>query len=714
MSSTRSRNTARGRKASAETWIAGIDIGGTFTDLTLWQVGAGRIYSEKVLTTPSDPSEGTLRGFRSLLDKAGVPAENVKAVVHATTVATNAVIERKGPRIGLITTSGFRDVLELGTGLRYDIYDLYIAYPEPLVPRARRLEVGGRIDPKGNEVAPLAVQDIEQAVNRFKSMDVQSVAVCFLHSYANPRHEQEAARAIERICPGLSLSLSSQVASEAREYERTVTTTVDAYVKPLVENYLDRLSRELREEGFPGGLFIMLSHGGIARGEDAAKVFPVRMIESGPAAGVLAAGALGRLARRTNLLSFDMGGTTAKLCLIRDGEPAMAHEFEVARVHRFKRGSGYPLRIPAIELIEIGAGGGSIARVDRLGLLKVGPESAGAEPGPACYGRGGENPTVTDANLLLGFLDPAYFLGGDMSLDADAARRVITKHCAAPLGVSAEQAAAGIYNVVCENMADAARVHIAEQGEDPRRFVLMAFGGAGPLHACALARKLGIREVICPTGAGVISSLGQLTAPPAFDLVRTFYGSLDSLDWSALRSLRDEMAGEAGKYLKFAGVQPKQMVFSCAADMRCKGQGYDIRVPLPDGVLGPARVPLIRRNFWNEYKRLYGRSAAEVELEIVNLRLTARGPKPALRLDWQNQGRRQPGGKAGLVGKRRMFVQEAGGFRQASVYSRYHLEVGAKHQSPALVEERESTVVIGGRSWFETDSQGNLLIHLES
>ena len=409
-----------------------------------------------------------------------------------------------------------------------------------------------------------------------------------------------------------------------------------------------------------------------------------------------------------------MGGTTAKLCLIQNGEPAVAREFEVARVRRFKRGSGFPLRIPAIELIEIGAGGGSIARLDDLGLLKVGPDSSGANPGPACYSQGGTLPTVTDANLVLGYLNPNYFLGGDMALDENASRRAINEHCAVPLKVTLEEAAAGICDLVSENMADAARVHIAEQGEDPRRFSLMAFGGAGPLHAYSVAAKLGIRELICPAGAGVISSLGQLTAPMAFDLVQTHYGLVDELDWKRFRKSQADLSKEAKSYLKLAGVPEKQIVLAYSADIRYVGQGYEIRVPLPVGALSAKSIPAIRRAFWREYQKLYGRSVDNVTLEMVNLRLSARGPRPSLRLNWQHTGGAHGEGKAGLIGKRRIYLREAGGYCNADVYSRYSLATAREYRGPALVEERESTTLIGKSGKFSVDSHGNLVIRLKS
>ena len=531
----------------------GVDIGGTFTDLVWVDDATGEVRVGKLLTTPKDPSQAVEQGVVSVLHDAGSQAADVRGIIHGTTLATNALIERKGARTGLLTTAGFRDAVEIGREGRYDMYDLFIDQPSPLVPRQLRLEVKERIMAGGSVLTPLDRGSARAAIARLKEAGVEAVAICLLHAYRNPVHE----RALKDICaellPGVPVSCSSEVVPEIREYERTSTTCANVYVMPLMARYLDDLEHKLQDLGIPGRFYIMLSAGGVAT-PDTAKRVPIRLVESGPAAGALAAARMARELGEPRLLSFDMGGTTAKACVIDGGEPLLAREFEVARADRFKKGSGLPIRVPCIELIEIGAGGGSLARVDRMGLLKVGPDSAGADPGPACYAQGGKVPTVTDADLLLGYLDPGFFLGGRMRLDVDAAKQAVEATVARSMGLTVTDAAWGIHRVVNENMAGAARVHGIERGKDLRAYPLFAFGGAGPVHAWHVGRILKVPRVLVPFGAGAMSAYGLLAAPLAFDFVRTASQRLDAADWAQINRLYEEMEAEGRAILRGASV----------------------------------------------------------------------------------------------------------------------------------------------------------------
>ncbi|MBI5966893.1 MAG: hydantoinase/oxoprolinase family protein [Deltaproteobacteria bacterium] len=688
----------------------GIDIGGTFTDLVLLDEARGRIEIGKLLTTPEDLAKGVLAIFQRMLREKNINPAEIQSAIHGTTIATNAVVERKGARSGLLTTRGFQDVLEIGREIRYDLYDIYLTMPEPLVPRFLRREINERVDQDGNILKPLEASEVEEVVKELTQNGIKSLAIAFLHAYAYPQHERQALERIQRVFPALPVSLSSEVACEIREYERTSTTVANAYLQPLMESYLENLELGLHRDGYQGRLFIMMSNGGISSIETAKK-FPVRLIESGPAAGALAGSFLGNLIKEKNLISFDMGGTTAKASVIKNGVPTLANEFEAARVHRFKKGSGLPLRIPSIELIEIGAGGGSIAYLDSMGLLKVGPQSAGAEPGPTCYGRGGTEPTVTDADLLLGFLNEEYFLGGEMKLDRSAAIKSIQK-IAQPLKMEMAKVAAGIFEVVNENMATAMRIHIAEKGEDPRKFSLVAFGGAGPVHAYQVARKLRIKKVFCPLGAGTLSALGMLAAPPALDFVQAYVSSMDEIDWKKLSEIYRAMEEEGAQVLKTAGVKEKEMVYERSADMRYIGQGYEINVPIPAGLLGKDSQEKIEKNFWREYQRLYGRYVKNVSIQGVNWRVWARGPMPRLKMHL-SRGRGLAGIKMSGKGKRKVFFSEENGFIDTMVYDRYLLKPGDHFKGPAVLEEKESTVVVGPRAECSVDPYGNLVIEMK-
>src|SRR3989440_4699211 len=511
----------------------GVDIGGTFTDLVVIDEATGTARVGKVLTTPKDPAHGVEEGIRALLDDAGVRPDEVRAVVHGTTLATNALIERKGARTALLTTEGFRDALEIGREGRYDMYDLFIDPPPPLVPRHLRREVPERLLPDGSVLRPLDEAAARRVIAGLIEDGAEAVAICLLHAYLNPVHERRLAELVREAAPHVLVSCASDVVPEIREYERASTTSANVYVAPLMGRYLEDLERRLTGLGVPGQLYVMQSSRGIAL-PPLARRLPIRLVESGPAAGALAAAQAARERGDARLLSFDMGGTTAKACVIDDGMPLVAREFEVARADRFKKGSGLPIRVPVVEMIESGAGGGSLARVARMGLLKVGPDSAGADPGPACYNLGGRQPTVTDADLLLGYLDAEFFLGGRMRLDRAAAERAVTEHVARPLGLDVTTAAWGIHRVVNENMAAAARIHGIERGRDLRAYPLFAFGGAGPVHCWQVARILKVPRILLPFGAGAMSAWGLLAAPLAFDFVRTVRARLDAADWSAI------------------------------------------------------------------------------------------------------------------------------------------------------------------------------------
>src|SRR5438445_6182355 len=562
----------------------GVDIGGTFTDLVVIDEATGTARVGKVLTTTKDPAHGVEEGIHALLDEAGVRSDAVRAVVHGTTLATNALIERKGAKIALLTTEGFRDALEIRREGRYDMYDLFIDPPPPLVPRHLRREVPERLLADGSILKTLDEAAARRALAELAREGVEALAICLLHAYVNPAHERRLSEIAREAAPSLVVSCASDVVPEIREYERSSTTAANVYVAPLVARYLEDLERRLAALGIDGELYIMQSSGGIAL-PPLARRLPVRLVESGPAAGALAAAQAAGQRREPKLLSFDMGGTTGKACVIDDGVPLVGREFEVARADRFKKGSGLPIRVPVIELIEIGAGGGSIARVDRMGLLKVGPDSAGADPGPACYNLGGRQPTVTDADLLLGYLDAEFFLGGRMRLDRAAAERAVLEHVGGHLALDATAAAWGIHRVVNENMAAAARIHGIERGRDLRAYPLFAFGGAGPVHCWQVAKVLKVPRILIPFGAGAMSAWGLLAAPLAFDFVRTLRARLDAADWGALNGLFAEMEDEGRELLARAGVARERVSVKRIAEMRYVGQGQEVEAPEPTGRL---------------------------------------------------------------------------------------------------------------------------------
>ncbi|MSP04408.1 MAG: hydantoinase/oxoprolinase family protein [Acetobacteraceae bacterium] len=591
-----------------------VDIGGTFTDLAL-ECAGGRT-TVKVLTTPAAPEQGVMVGVDEVLRAAGVRAGDIALVIHGTTLATNSIIERKGARTALITTEGFRDVLAMRNESRYDQYDLNIILPEPLVPRHLRLPVPERLDNEGNILLALDEAAVRALVPLLKREAVESIAVGLLHAFVNPMHERRIREILAAELPEIPVSLSSDISPEMREWERFSTTAANAYVQPMMARYLRRLESELHGVGVMAPMFLMLSGGGLTTVETACR-FPIRLVESGPAGGAIFSASIARQCGLNHVLSFDMGGTTAKICLIDDGKPQTSRSFEVARVGRFKKGSGLPLRIPVIEMVEIGAGGGSIAQVDTMGRITVGPESAGADPGPACYGRGGTAPAVTDANLALGRYDPSRFAGGTIALDAAAARDALNSRVGLRLGLTAEMAALGVVEMVDENMANAARVHAIESGKTYEGRTLIAFGGGGPVHCCRVAEKIGIFRVLVPSGAGVGSAIGFLRAPVGYEVVRSLYQRFSSFDVAAVNALLAEMSVEALSVVAQGnfGAQTTEMRI---AFMRYVGQGHEIPVPLPARHLTEADVGKIRSAYDTEYTRFYDRPVPGSDVEIMS------------------------------------------------------------------------------------------------
>jgi N-methylhydantoinase A len=688
----------------------GVDVGGTFTDFVLHDPARDLVHTGKLLTTPDDPSRAIVEGTQRVLREVGLTPADLHSMVHGTTLVTNTVIERTGAKVGLLTTAGFRDSVEIGREIRYDLYDLFLDPPPSLVPRHLRREIPERMDAGGEVLLPLDEEAVRrEARDLVEREGVEALAVAFLHSYRDARHERRAGEILRALHPDLPLTLSAEVAPEIREYERTSTACANAYVQPRMRRYLDRLEAELARIGFGGRLYVMLSGGGIAAVREA-KEFPIRMIESGPAAGAMAAAFLSRLAGLDRVVSYDMGGTTAKMCLVEDGAPDHKFDFEAGRVRRFVRGSGLPLKVSVVDMIEIGAGGGSIARVEPgSGLMKVGPRSAGAEPGPVCYGRGGTEPCVTDADLVLGRLDPAYFLGGEMALDADRVHRAFAEGVAAKLGLEVVDTALGVQRIVDETMAAATRMHLAEKGRDPRRYALVAFGGAGPVHAWNLARLLKIRRVVVPLGAGVASALGFLVAPPATDMVRSLVGRLERLDWARVNALFAEMAAEGRQLLEEAGADPAAIALRPTADMRHVGQGFEVPVALPSTTLSDADLPALRAAFLASYRERFGRTVEEVPIEALTWRLACTAPGQDIRI-----GTAAAAGAGGPPAPRarRAVTFEGHGALECAVYDRYALRPGMAFEGPALVEERESTCVVGPDTRVSVDAHLNLVLDL--
>jgi N-methylhydantoinase A len=691
--------------------IVGSDIGGTFTDMVMYDETSRLLTIAKGLSTPRNLIEGVVGGLDDLLQGADTTLESVRTVGHGSTVVTNAVIERKGVRVGLITTTGFRDAIEIGREMRYDLFDLNMQRAEPLVPRWLRREVDGRIGADGTELRPVDLDSLPAIVEDFKNAGVEAVAVCLIHSYANPSHEQAVQARLATLWPDMLVTISSDLVPEIREFERTSTTIVNSYVQPIVARYMSELETDLIEGGLePGSLYCMLSSGGLTSVEGAIQA-PVRMIESGPAAGAMSAVFFGDVIGRKDMISFDMGGTTAKMCLIDDGRPLLAHDFETARVHRFKKGSGMPLKTPVIEMIEIGAGGGSIANLDSLGLLTIGPESAGAEPGPACYGQGGTFATVTDADLVLGYLDPGYFLGGSMSLDKGASEAAIRAAVAVPMAVDVREAAIAMNEIVSENMANATRLHVAERGKDLRKYGLFAFGGAGPVHAYRVAQLLGLTEIVFPFAAGTLSALGLLVAPMTIDESRSYVIRLDALDWDHLESIYNEMEQAARLSLTKLGVDNADVTIRRSAEMRFSGQGYEFTTDLPDDMFERRDSAQLENAFHAAYRSLFERVPSGRPVESLVWRLAAVGPASDVQLRFSSVAE---SGESARKGTREAYFSEANGFVDTPVYDRYALPPGFEAPGPAIIEERECTAIVGPDGRFRIDDFHNIIVTLGS
>ena len=681
-------------------WRLAVDIGGTFTDVVLLDVESGRVVVDKTLTTPAAPLEGVRAGVSQLLSKAGVaPGEITAPIVHATTLITNSLIEGRTGRAGLVTTTGFGDTLLIRDEHRYDMYDLQIEFPDPPIGRDLTFEIDERTSATGAVLAEPSAGALARLSAQLADAAVESVAVCLLNSYVNPANEQVVAEYLSRQL-GVPVCISAEISPQIREYPRMITAACNAATMPVIGPYLDELQKWLSAEGFGGAVLMMLSNGGVVSADDAARS-PIRLVESGPAAGALAGTWYAQRLGTERLLCFDMGGTTAKACLIENGEPALTNTFEVARIYRFKKGSGFPVSVPSVDLVEIGAGGGSLARLDRFGLLKVGPESAGADPGPASYGLGGTTAAVTDADVVLGLLDPDAFLGGDMPLDA-AAASAATAEPASGLGLSLVDTAAGIHEVVNQNMAAAARMHGVEQGVDLRGVTVLAFGGAGPVHACGVAELLESDKVIFPVNASVLSAFGTLVSPVRIDLARSMPRLFDSVDATERDGLLDELRGEGRRVLSAAGVPAGDVRFRYGLDARYSGQGNEITVWLGSGESWPATEAEVRSAFESEYRRIYGMTIPDVAIEAVTWRLSAYAEKAQVRPDTGATG---AVGAAQPVSQRPVVFGRGSAAVDVPVYRRQDLGVGAAFAGPAIVEERETTTVIrpGWRAEMATD-----------
>lgn len=685
----------------------GIDIGGTFTDLVLFEPEQGVQHNLKTLTTPEEPERAVIEGTRQMIEKVGIKAGDVNRVVHATTLFTNAMIERKGALTGLITTAGFRDVLEVGRERKFELYDIFIEMPQALVPRTLRFEAIERMSATGEVDTPLDKASLKAACDKLVAEGVTSIAISFLHSYANPAHENEAAAYIQENYPDVFVTTSFEVAPEIREYERTSTTVANAYVKPLAAAYLGRLEAQMREMGINAPLFLMVSSGGLTHIGEARRT-PIQLLESGPAAGALSAAFFGERSDVNHVLAFDMGGTTAKLSVVDNGEPLVAYKFEAARTRRFKEGSGLPIKISTIDLIEIGAGGGSIAHVDGMGLMKVGPESASSRPGPACYGLGGALPTVTDANLALGYLNPDFFAGGTMTVDTGKARDAIGG-LTEKTGLSVSELAWGVHDIVNENMASAARVHIAERGKDLRKYVMVTTGGGGPLHGYQVARKLGLTRLVCPPAAGVASALGLLIAPARVDRVATIARAVSDIDWAELEatyaSLESEGRATVSKTIPdAAGVTVRRL-----ADMRYIGQGFELVVSLPEGPYDASSREPILEKFRAAYREVFALNPPTDRIEIVNIRVTVSAPT-----GMAGAGERSQSGSTESAVKqiRKVYFPEVKDYVDTPVFERAKLPAGASVKGPAVVEEPESTLVVGPGGTLTVEASGNILVDI--
>ncbi len=688
---------------AAPDWRLAVDIGGTFTDVVLLDGASGRVVVDKTLTTPSAPLDGVRTGVTQLLGKAGVhPSDITRPIVHATTLITNALIEGKTGRAGLVTTKGFGDTLLIRDEHRYDMYDLQIEFPAPPIPRELTFELDERTGAEGAVLHEPTAEDLDGLAGALAAAEVESVAICLLNSYVNADNERAVAAHLRREL-GVPVCISAEISPQIREYPRMVTTACNAATMPVIGPYLDELQKWLSAEGFGGSVLMMLSNGGVVSADDAARG-PIRLVESGPAAGALAGSWFARRLDEPRLLCFDMGGTTAKACLIEEGEPELTNTFEVARAYRFKKGSGFPVSVPSVDLVEIGAGGGSLAHVDRMGLLKVGPESAGADPGPASYGLGGTTPAVTDADVVLGMLDPAAFLGGDMPLDASLADAAVGA-VAGPLDLSVIDTAAGVHEVVDQNMAAAARMHGVEMGIDLRGVSVIAFGGAGPVHACGVAELLESDRVIFPVNASVLSAFGTLVSPVRIDLARSLPRLIDAVDAAERDALLDDLREEGRRVLSAAGVAPEAVVFRYGIDARYSGQGNEITIWVGEGERWPATPEQVHQLFEEEYRRIYGLAIPDLAVEAVTWRVSA----TAAAVDVEPDATLAAATTAVATSSRPVVFARGHDPVDTPVYKRADLGAGVGFDGPAVVEERETTSVIRPGWRAEVAADGSLI-----
>ena len=680
----------------------GVDIGGTFTDIVAVRESSGEKFNGKVLTTPMNPSEGVLQGVSEIIKKHNINPENCR-IIHGTTLVANALIERKGVETALLTTEGFKDVLEIGREWRYDLFSLDLEMPNPIVPRHLRFEIKERLDYKGDILVSLDQNELILIAKKLAKLNIRTLAIVFMHSFKNSIHEELAKNIFNKYAPNINLCLSSSVSPEIGEYERTSTTVANAYVQTIFKSYIDALVKGLKKIGIKNDLFLMLSDGGIVHQKTAVE-YPIRLVQSGPAGGAQAATLYGRSTNSNDVLCFDMGGTTAKACLIENGKPSRTTVFEVARVYRFAKGSGLPLQVPVIDMIEIGAGGGSIARIDDMGLIQVGPDSSGSFPGPACYNLGGKHPTVTDSDLVLGYLDAENFLGGDMKLEKKLAEQAIKTFIAEPMKISVLEAAWAIHEIVTENMSQAASIHALEKGRKIEKYTMIPIGGAGPVHACSLMSKMNLNKMISPPDAGVASAIGMTASPNSFELVQADMQQLELLNFTKMKKAFLDMEKKGTKLLLQTGTNKKHISINNSTLMRYVGQGYEIEVPLNKEVLSLKNIKNIKLEFEKVYQNLFGR-IEKMPMEIISWRTIASGPLPNFSLNFNEKKKSLSKEK-----KRKVFF---GGkkFNDTIVLDRSSLSKTFKSIGPLIIEERESTLVIPPNFKVQMHESGNLIIN---
>ncbi|MEM6887414.1 MAG: hydantoinase/oxoprolinase family protein [Pseudomonadota bacterium] len=679
-----------------------VDIGGTFTDTVLVNAGDQVLASAKTPTTPQKPELGAAEGVRRVMGDAGACWEGVGGFIHGTTLATNALIERRGAKVATVTSEGFRDILEIAYERRYSQYDINLVKPDLIVPRARSFTIGGRMSATGSELQPLDEPAIARLVDEVFASGASALAICLMHAYANPAHELGLRESLQKALPELVISLSHEVNPEAREFDRLTTTIANAYIQPLMARYLRDFEALLVQEGLACPILMMTASGGMTSMETAARL-PIRLVESGPAGGAILAARIAAETGETDVLSFDMGGTTAKLCLIDQFRPQTARKFEIARAARFIKGSGMPVRIPVIEMIEIGAGGGSIARVDRLGRLQIGPESAGSEPGPAAFRKGGSAPTVTDADVVQGLIDPAQFAEGRLRIDPEAAGNALNRGIGGILGLDAAQSAKGVSEIVDENMASAGRMHAVESGKDLAKRLMIAFGGNGPLHATRVARRAQVDRILIPRNPGVGSALGFLFAPVSFEIVRSRYGRLDALDMNVVNSFFDEMISEARAVVR-TGAPGDTLLHRRRAFMRYHGQGHEIEIDLPDRSLSAADIPALRETFEFEYSRLFNRVVPGMPIEVLNWATEVFSGSRALHTTEHPTIPRQ----AQPAGHRMIMCDVMDAWRRADTFDRAGLDPGDYLDGPALIIEPQTTIFVSADFSASVDGGGNI------